>query len=349
MAKTRSQRQVIEDLARTYGRAVADAFAEAMNELRSAAEVQRVIRELTRGNIEGAMEALHIEPQVFDRLSEAIRQAHIEAGRSALTFLPSKGADGLAMVVRYTVGDPIAARWLEDHSARLVTRITDETRQVVRRHLADGMRAGRGPRAVALEVVGRVNRATGRREGGILGLTAPQEQALARARDELAAGDEARLRNYLRRERRDRRFDRTVERSIRDGTPIDAETRGRMVRAYEGRLLKLRGDTVGRVEAMTALQRGSFDAYRQAIEAGKVDAAAVTKIWRSARDLRVRHSHIVLDGESAGFLTPFTSPSGAQMMHPMDTSLGAGAEEIINCRCWCEYRVDAFYNFRRAA
>jgi hypothetical protein len=349
MATSRSQRQVIEDLTRTYGPEVAAAFDEAMLDLRSRAEVRRVIEALRAGNIDAALDALHIDEAVFERLTEALAQAQAEGGRSAVEFMPRRAPDGTALIIRHRPGDPVAAARLREHSARLVTGITDDIRAVVRGNLADAMEAGRGPGSAAIEIVGRVNRATGRREGGVLGLTDPQAQAVRRAREELASTDPTALRSYLTRGRRDRRFDRTVERAIRDGTPIPTETRRRMIRAYESRLLELRGQVIGRTEAMTALQRGSFDAYRQAIEAGKVDAAAVTKIWRSARDLRVRHSHIVLDGESAGFLTPFTSPSGAQMMHPMDTSLGAGAEEIINCRCWCEYRVDAFYNFRRAA
>ena len=33
----------------------------------------------------------------------------------------------------------------------------------------------------------------------------------------------------------------------------------------------------------------------------------------------------------AGLFAPFISPSGAQLLHPLDTSMGAGPEETINC------------------
>lgn len=349
MATSRSQRQVIEDLTRTYGPEVAAAFDEAMRDLRSRAEVRRVVEALSRGDIEAALRALHIDEAVFERLTEALAQAKAEGGRSAVEFMPRRAPDGTALIIRHRPGDPVAAYWLREHSARLVSRITGEVRDVIRDQLAEAMQAGRPPQAAAIEIVGRVNRATGRREGGVLGLTDPQAQAVRRAREELASTDPTALRSYLTRGRRDRRFDRTVERAIRDGTPIPTETRRRMIRAYESRLLELRGQVIGRTEAMTALQRGANEAWRQAIADGKVDVQAVTKVWHATRDLRTRDTHAILHGTSVGFNEPFVTARGAQMMHPMDTSLGAGAEEIINCRCWCEYRVDAFYNFRRAA
>jgi hypothetical protein len=39
---------------------------------------------------------------------------------------------------------------------------------------------------------------------------------------------------------------------------------------------------------------------------------------------------------------PFESPTGAKLLFPGDSSLGAGAAEIVHCRCRVSYNV----NFR---
>ena len=55
----------------------------------------------------------------------------------------------------------------------------------------------------------------------------------------------------------------------------------------------------------------------------------------------MRHTHQILNAqEVTGMDLPFQSPSGALLRFPGDTGLGAGAEEIINCRCDLEYNFD---------
>lgn len=346
MPPRRTQQQVIDDLAARYGPAVAKAFEEAISDIRSNAEVQRIIRAISQGNIEAALDALHLDPAAFDKLAEALRQTYAAGGNAITGFMPSRTAEGLAAVHRFTVGDQRAADFIARYSADLVTRITDETRETVREHLADAMAKGQNPTAAALDIVGRVNRATGQREGGVVGLSGPQAAYVRNARAELESGDPANLRAYLGRERRDKRFDRSVQKAIREGKPIPAETRERMLNAYEGRLLKLRGEIIGRTEAMTALQQGSNEAYRQAIAAGRIRAEDVKKAWVATFDRRTRDTHGAMHGQTVGFDEPFVSPSGARMLYPMDRSLGAPASEVVGCRCWCRYEIDYFSRLR---
>lgn len=346
MPSTRALRQVYADLLQRYGRQVADAFMKAVDELRAGVQIQRLQAAIEQGNIEAALDALNLDPAAYNEMLDRLRDAHTAGGQSSVDTFPRRRADGTALVMRFDGRNPRAEAWLSRNSSTLVSRIVSDQRAAVRASLAAGMQRGDNPRQTALDIVGRVNRVTGRREGGVLGLSVPQEQFVRSARDELASSDASGLRNYLTRTRRDRRFDRTVTKAIREKTAPPKEIAAKAVTAYERRLLQLRGETIGRVETMTALQNGKREAFQQAIDAGKVNAADVRKAWRSAGDLRVRHTHVMLNGDSAAFNEPFQSASGALLQHPMDTSLGAGPDEIINCRCDCEYRIDFLANLR---
>lgn len=346
MARTRLQRQVYADLLERYGRQVADAFMRAVADLRAGAELQRVVAAMEAGDVEAALDALHIEPEAFNEVADRIRDAHAEGGKAAVEGMPKRRPDGTALSVRFDGRNPEAERWLSRHSSDLITRLTEEQRQIVRARLAEAMRQGQNPRAAALEIIGRINRVTGKLEGGVLGLSAPQEAYVRSAREQLASDDPADLRAYLTRTRRDKRFDRSVTKAIREGKAPDSAIAAKALTAYERRLLQLRGETIGRVEAMTSLQQAKFEAFRQAVASGKVAENTVTKVWRSASDLRVRHTHRSLNGDSARLNEPFRSPSGALLLFPMDTSFGAGPEEIVGCRCDAEYRVDFLANLR---
>lgn len=337
---------IYETLSDRFGRAVADAFFRALDDIRRRAEVQRLTAAIEARQIEEALEALHLDPAAFDEVAEAIRETYAESGNIEADRLPRRDPDGNALVVRFFGRNPVAEDWIRRSSGTLITRITDDQREAVRASLRDSFEAGVNPRSAALRIVGTIDRTTGRRVGGILGLTAGQEGYVRNARAELESGDPVQLRAYLERGRRDKRFDRTIQRAIRDEAPVPAETIRKAIVAYERRLLQLRGATIGRVEAMSAIQAAKHEAYRQAIESGVLKENQVTKVWRSAGDFRVRHTHRALNGDSVRFRENFTTPTGAQMRFPMDTSLGAPASEIVNCRCDCEYRIDFLANIR---
>lgn len=207
--------------------------------------------------------------------------------------------------------------------------------------LEAGQTEGRNPRATALDIVGRLNRATGRREGGILGLNSAQTDAVIRARQELLSGDAAQMRNYLTRGRRLPKFDRLVRKAIAEGKPLARADADKAVQGYSNSLLKLRGETIARTETLAGLNAGKEEGIRQLIDAGKVQRSAVKKVWRATGDDRTRDSHMALNGTEVGIDTAFTSPlTGAQMMFPHDTSRGAPASETIGCRCFYEIKID---------
>lgn len=336
-----SNRSIFEQLLDKYDVALAEAFFEGIDAIKSQITLRVVVERLEKGDIAGAIAAMHLEPEAFSALELALAEAYNSGGISFVDSLPRlKDTDGNRVIFRFGVRNPEAEAFLRDHSAQLVTRIVEDQRVGIRQALTEGLEAGRNPRSTALDVIGRVNRVTGRREGGIIGLTAPQERFVSSARAELLSGDKALLRNYLTRQRRDKRFDRTVMAAIREGKPIPAEMPTRMVGRYSDRLLELRGEMLARTETMTALGTARENAMRQQIDNGKVAVSDVQKIWRSASDGRVRHTHRALNGKAVAFDSVFLSPSGAILRYPGDPN--APVSEISGCRCHMEYKVDYF-------
>ena len=184
--------------------------------------------------------------------------------------------------------------------------------------------------------MGRINRATGRRDGGIIGLTSGQAKAVAKARAELESGDL----NYFTRKLRDKRLDGLVKRAFAAGKPVAKSDIDRITGKYSDRLLKLRGETIARTEGINAYRAANYEAYRQLIESGAIREDQLTREWSSTLDKRTRDQHVAMEGVKVQGLTrPFLMPDGSMMKHPGDASLGAGADQIIACRCAVKYRI----------
>ncbi|PRD42119.1 head morphogenesis protein [Phyllobacterium phragmitis] len=336
-----SNRSIFDQLLDKYDRVLAEAFFQGVDAIKSAITLRIVVERLERGDVAGAVEAMHLEPEAFSALELAFTEAYNNGGISLVENLPQlKDPEGNRVVFRFGVRNFAGEAFLRDHSAQLVTRIIEDQRIAIRAALETGLSEGRNPRSTALDVIGRINRTSGRREGGIIGLTSPQERFVASARAELLSGDSALLRNYLTRQRRDKRFDRSILKAIAEEAPLPADMVNRIAGRYSDRLLELRGEMLARTETMAALGTARENAMRQQIDAGKVAEQDVQKIWRSAGDSRVRHTHRVLNGKSVGFDETFLSVSGARLRYPGDPK--APTSEIVGCRCHIEYRVDYF-------
>lgn len=338
MATTRAQQQLFAELQDRYGRAVAEAFFRAVEDLRAGVELQRVTVAIENGDVDAALEALHIDPAAYADVSEAVRQSYLEGGRATAQQLPRRRPDGTAMVVRFNGANPEAERWLSTSSAALVTRITADQREAVRQRLSAGMQNGQNPRVVALDIVGRINRATGKREGGILGLSAVQAEYVATARDELTSDDPAILGHFLTRARRDRRFDRSITKAIREGQALQPEIARKAAAGYERRLLQLRGEMIGKVEVFNALAEAKDRAYWQAVDEGKLSAEMVRIRWRHLSNEHPRLDHVAMNGRTIKLGGRFVLPDGTSMRFPHDPD--GSVKHNAGCHCQGDYRVD---------
>jgi F like protein len=243
--------------------------------------------------------------------------------------------------IRFNVANPRANDMIENYAGTKITRITKDMEDAARLAILEGYKQGLHPNAIALDLAGRINKATGRREGGIIGLSSIQAQWALNYRERLASGDPAQLREALGMTLRDKRFDSMVERAIKDEKRLSVDDVARMYNRYVDNAVQLRGETIARTETGAAVHKAAHEAFKQTLDQTNYTADDVSRTWRSAADNKVRHTHEELNGQTViGLDNPFVSPSGAKLMHPLDDSLGAPADEIINCRCDEEINID---------
>lgn len=337
MPRRQTIRQILERLIDFFTDDIRSAFLASIQNVVDNVVLADVVKAISEGDLDKAFRALGFSDAAMRPLTAAIERA-FETGGVTIgeTFPKLLNTPNGRTVFRFDVRDSRAEAWLRDQSSTLVTAIKEDTREAVRNVLNDGMRAGVNPRTAALDLVGRVD-ATGKRVGGVIGLTPGQERWVTRTRQMLEELDPA----YLNRKLRDKRFDKIVARAIKDGKPLPADTIQKLVTRYKANALRYRGETIGRTEAIQALNRSEQEAIQQAVAMGATKASTVQRVWESAGDDgRTRDTHLQMDGQTVGLDEPFTFPGGAQAMFPGDTSLGAPPEETINCRCRFRLKID---------
>lgn len=335
------------------------------------AEVEELVRE---GNAEAITDYLSLG--VMGALIELLRQGFMSGGRgearslsvaviraalpenTTAQFLPasarpsaiaSQSAQALRNHVtgsRRRVEFDMTARGAEislgAHIEKLRREIQQDQRNSVSTTVGAGLLAGRSPRQIALDLAGRISKETGRRSGGTVGLPGNFAGFVAESRVQLLSGDPVQLRKYLTRTRRDKRFDATVRKAIKERKPIDAELVDRMAGRYADRLLQTHARMIAHTQALESFSAGRDRVYAQLVEKG-LPIQAISKSWHTRRDEDVRHSHRDMEGQTRPMGQPFTANSGAQLQYPGDMSLGAGWDETANCRCHARYEIRANY------
>ncbi|ELY3880247.1 hypothetical protein IPC733_05385 [Pseudomonas aeruginosa] len=263
---------------------------------------------------------------------EQLRSTYLAGATLEIKFFPGRPVPEF---------DPVGlgpSTWLSEHARALQRDIDDATRLAVRHTIQMADLLGRPPRATALDIVGRRSPQTGQRTGGITGLSGNYAQAVANARAQLLSGDPAQMRQYLTRIRRDRRFDRLVERAVEARRPIPSADVDRIVGRYSERLLRTRAEQIAATEAHDAFSAGRDQVYEQLVANG-LERSRVLKTWHNVGDNLVRHTHSPMQGQRQQLGSPFVTGGGALLMFPGDQTLGAGDNETAGCRCWVEYEI----------
>lgn len=331
-----------EELLAKYEPRVAEAFEQSISRIKSAIVMKTVIERLERGDVAGAIRAIQIEPEAFSALDMALQETFNAGGVGMVESLPRLVApDGTRVLFQFGVRNLMAETILRTQSFNLVTAIVEDQREALRIAFEAGLSRGQNPTKTALDVVGRVNRITGRREGGVIGLTARQVEFIENARESLLTGNVEGMRRYLAMKNRDKRYDRTILKAIREGKPVDAPMVDKAVGRMSDKNMLYRGKVIGQKETRTALLAARDNAIRQQVDAGKIAAQDVKKKWRHSGSENPRLQHVALAAQTAKegipLDQPFVTADGTALMYPHDPS--APARHVLGCLCRCEYDI----------
>src|SRR5690606_4493772 len=134
----------------------------------------------------------------FARFEGAILSAYNAGGIATVGSMPSlRDPQGNRVHFTWGVRNLPAEQTMRQHAASLVDDLVGEQLTVARSVLVDGLSRGQNPRQTALGLVGKINRRTGFREGGVLGLTPSSVQTLDKIYAGLRSGDTQAMRDYL--------------------------------------------------------------------------------------------------------------------------------------------------------
>jgi hypothetical protein len=227
----------------------------------------------------------------------------------------------LALAISFDPTHVRAAELIRAHRLEFVTNFSAQQRRATLQALARGQREGMG------------NIETARLFRESIGLTAPQEAAIGRYREDLQNLERRALDNAT----RDRRFDQTVERAIESGRPLTERQIDMMVTRRRGQMLALRAETIARTEGGRATSQAREEALDQMIAQTGIAIERIERIWNPTRDKRTRDWHASMAGQRRGRNEPFVDGLGNRIRYPHDPA--AAAETVINCRCGLTFSV----------
>lgn len=310
--------------------ALQKAYLEQVRAVVGSAVIAEIERKIDEGDDDGLVALLGLGS--LAAFLELLRAAYIKGGNT-----PKERPPG-GKPVQFDQHQPEAQEWLNSNAARAAEAIREDSAQAVRAAVAAGRTASQSAYQTALDIVGRTNKQTGQRTGGVIGLSANDALTVLKAREQLQSGEVEQMRQYLRRVDREKRMDAIVTRAIEDQKPVAKADAQRIATAYADKKLQAHARLVARKSALEAYNAG-FNRFYQQMMGQARRPAVVEKLWRNKGDLKVRHAHSILGGKKVSLSQPFQSPTGALLMYPGDSTLGAEWADLARCRCTVSYRV----------
>lgn len=307
----------LEELIAKLSADIRKAFLEAIGALRSSIDVPTLVKALEAGDVAEAMRLVGLEPARFRPIERQLFVAYETAGLDITVGIDRVRRSNVQAL--FDINEPAAAQWIKGHTTDLIRQITDDQRRLIETAFAplhsgiDPLISGDTPQKLALDLVGRVNRVTGKREGGFLGLTSQQAEWARNYEAELQGVPDAAA---LGRNLRDRRFDKAIRKAIASGEPLPEKTRLAAANAYRNRALRYRAEAIAGNEAHVVTIQAQTDAWEQASDRGALEGRSIRRRWITREDARVRPTHAAIPGmnpKGVGLKEPFKTPIGPTM------------------------------------
>jgi hypothetical protein len=331
MAPTPSQQRQIDAILAQMEPRIREVFIRAIYLARAGIDVAALIEALQASDIERAVRLFRLDDAALFPLEDAVRATFIAGGQAVVAPAGLRGAWG------FNGRHLRAEQWTRNIGSTLIQGIRDDTLEMARKVITAGLQEGFTPQKVQRDLTGTLNKLTGQREGGFLGLTTQQADSIITGRAKLASGDPALMREYLDLKLRDRRNDPAIRKAIAEGRPIRGAELEKIIRGHQSKALKYRGEMIAKNEAFTAQAAGRDEAYRQMLD--RPDVVDVTARWQHNLSREPRPDHVEMSGTvislRKGEAFEF---SDARMKHPHDPA--GGAKHSIGCRCIAVYRVE---------
>lgn len=309
---------------------IRQAFLDAVQRIVDRLDISQLANLIERGAVEEALRMVAEASQAAGLAGVASSTSHaaIVAAQAAVPRI--KSFEGLAAVdIRFDVLNPRTIEGLRAYEFRKIRELSDQQRLAVKAAIEAGIEAGQNPLTIARDVRGSI------------GLTEYQTGIVSNYRANLqnlhvedpkaraAARSGARHRKL-----RDKRYQKTLERAIREEKPLTQTQIDNMVARYQERWLKYRSETISRTEATRANSRGNWMAWQQAVFEGVMREDEVRRQWGYSHDAKTRHAHRSIPGmnkNGVGLNEPFKSPLG-DILYPGDPA--ADVANVANCRCY---------------
>ena len=307
--------QELERLLNRVEPGLRDRFLEIIKAAKDSIDLAILAALLTEGRYG---EALALVEGVGRVLAAETTKVFLLAGEETAAFL----TDALEIIVAFDQTNDFAIQVMQRAKLDLISEFTRQQTEATRAAILEGFRLGLNPRDQAILFRDSI------------GLTAAQQRMVENFR-RLLENDP---RQALLRELRDGRFDQTIEAALRRGEPLTRAQVEKMVARYRENFLAFRAETIARTEALAAVHGGSFEMFRQAVANGEINPEEMFRTWHTARDARVRDSHVAMEGQRHPGLEPFTSGLGNRLRFPGDPL--APIEDRIQCRCVVTNRLN---------
>ena len=296
---------------------IQDALQSFLDNVTSDSVLEEINDLLDAGSIEAALDIVDTH---LRRASAVVPVAFLAAARKEADKLATElGASALG--IKFDPSDTAAAAIMQRSRLAFISNISDTQRQATRQALVQGFQDGAGPAATS-----RIFRES-------LGLAPRQVRAIQNFRRLLETGDRRALDRVL----RDRRFDRTVNASIRDDKPLSAKQVDTMVSRYTDKHKKFRAETVARTEAVRVTSEARDTSLRQMIDTAGISEDRVSRTFNTTLDGRERDHHHTMIRRVTTLNEPFIDGKGNELRYPGDSS--APLDTIVDCRCTVTHAI----------